>query len=167
MTQRFGWGHINLNVGDLDESIAFYEKLGFTLFVPAIPYLDLQQATAKTLHEDSASALAIAAGTTGRACIMQLDDGFPKLDLTEFKVDGARTPLTNKDRGLVRICLISQDLQSDYVDLSSQGVAFLTPPQPCHDRLADVAVCKDPDGTLIELLQVYLERWPPIPGVSA
>jgi hypothetical protein len=26
--------------------------------------------------------------------------------------------------------------------------------------MAEVAVCKDPDGALIELLQVNLERWP-------
>jgi len=33
--------------------------------------------------------------------------------------------------------------------------------------MADVAVCVDPDGTLIELLLVYLDRWPAIPGVNA
>ncbi|MFT4721801.1 MAG: hypothetical protein ACI9SB_002980, partial [Candidatus Azotimanducaceae bacterium] len=44
--------------------------------------------------------------------------------------------------------------------LTALGVAFLSPPQPCEDGLADLATCVDPDGTLIELLQVYLDKWP-------
>ena len=41
MSQRFGWGHININVSDLDASVGFYEKLGFEVFIPGIPYLNL------------------------------------------------------------------------------------------------------------------------------
>ncbi len=119
MSQRFGWGHININVKDLDVSVRFYQKLGFEPFISGIPYLNL-------------------------------------------------TSEQNKDRGLVRLCLISQDLTSDYEHLKGQGVEFLSPPQPCHQRMADVATCVDPDGSLIELLQVYLDRWPPMtsPGPS-
>ncbi|MEM9397808.1 MAG: VOC family protein, partial [Pseudomonadota bacterium] len=62
---------------------------------------------------------------------------------------------------VVRICLISENLAEAYDELKREGVEFLSPPAACHDRLADVAVCKDPDGTLIELLQVYLDRWGP------
>jgi len=28
-----------------------------------------------------------------------------------------------------------------------------------HEDLADIAVCRDPDGTLIELIQAHFERW--------
>jgi predicted lactoylglutathione lyase len=31
-TPKLSWGHININVSDLDTSIFFYEKLGFSLF---------------------------------------------------------------------------------------------------------------------------------------
>ena len=90
---------------------------------------------------------------------MQLDNGFPKIDLTEFAVKTQQKPLTNADLGLVRICLASQDLQRDYVYLSDQGVEFILEPQPCKDGMAEIATCIDPDGTLIELIQVYLEKW--------
>jgi len=30
---------------------------------------------------------------------------------------------------------------------------------PGKDGLADVAVCVDPDGTMIELIQVHLHKW--------
>lgn len=161
----FGWGHININVRDLDRSVEFYRRLGFEIFIPGIPYLALtNQADAGLLPGDAADALGIARGARGRACIMQLDDGFPKLDLTEFvdlKADG---PLTNADLGVVRICLVTEDLEGEVARLKGEGVTFVSEPKSGHGGLADMAVCQDPDGTLIELLQVYLDRWQAILG---
>jgi len=153
------WGHININVRDLDASVEFYEKLGFETFLPGIPYLGLNATQARGMDAPSADALGLAHAPQGRACIMQLGDGFPKLDLTEFAGLDQQNPLENKDLGVVRICLISEDLASDYQSLRDAGVEFLSPVHSCHERLADVATCVDPDGTRIELLQVYLERW--------
>ncbi|MEO0438690.1 MAG: VOC family protein [Pseudomonadota bacterium] len=161
MSQHFAWGHININVSNLEVSIEFYKKLGFSPFVAGIPYLNFSAAHAAQIPDSAAAALGLPDGTEGRACIMQLDDGFPKIDLTELPKDSQRDPLRNSDLGVVRICLISENLAEAYEELKSDGVEFLTPPVACHDRLADVAVCKDPDGTLIELLQVYLDRWGP------
>jgi catechol 2,3-dioxygenase-like lactoylglutathione lyase family enzyme len=156
----FLWGHININVSNLEHSIAFYEKLGFEVFIPAIPYLDLSaEAEATTMPEPGITALGLSADTSGRACIMQLDNGFPKIDLTEFTDKQQEPPLTNADLGLVRFCLVSQNLQQDYEQLVEQGVKFVSEPQSGKDGMADIATCIDPDGTLIELLQVYLDKW--------
>lgn len=166
-TPRFGWGHVNINVSNLDRSIEFYRKLGFEEFLAGIPYLNLQKAgEARRLPDGAADALGISTRSRGRACIMQLDSGFPKIDLTELDDKQQEAPLRNSDLGLVRICLISRDLQQDVARLEAQGVEFLSAPQPGQDGMADIAVCADPDGTLIELLQVYLDRWPVIPGSS-
>ena len=162
MSERLGWGHINVNVSDLEASISFYEKLGFELFIPGIPYLALNAEQNNQVDSGSVEALGLPQATSGRACIMQLDHGFPKLDLTEFNNLEQREPLTNSDIGVVRLCLVSQDLAADYDRLSAAGVSFISPPQLCHERLAEVATCRDPDGTLIELIQIYLDRWPPI-----
>jgi len=160
-TPQFTWGHININVSNLDQSIEFYEKLGFAMFMPAIPYLSLTaQPGTMTMPAASARALGLPADTRGRACIMQLNTGFPKIDLTEFAHQTRQAPLTNSDLGLVRLCLVSRNLQQDYAHLSKQGVKFLSTPQRSEGGLADVATCVDPDGTLIELLQVYLDKWP-------
>ena len=154
------WGHINVNVANLDRSIAFYRKLGFEIFIPAIPYLGLDHGPdQEPLPGDAATALGIQPDTKGRACIMQLDNGFPKLDLTELTGLEQGAPLTNSDKGLVRICLATEDLERDVKRLKADGVEFLSEPKSGHAELADIAVCKDPDGTLIELLQVYLDRW--------
>ena len=136
-------------------------RVGFEPFIPSIPYLDLQQSPASPLSTTVSSALGLPDGATGRACILQLDEGLPKLDLTEFSALPQRPPLANQDLGLVRLCLVSRDLAADYQRLVAAGIAFVTPPQTCHERLAKVAVCRDPDGTLIELLEVDLARWAP------
>ena len=133
MSSKFSWGHINVNVRDLDASVAFYEKLGFEPFLPGIPYLGLHSAQQSTVDAGSAEALGLPKSTQGRACIMQLDDGFPKLDLTEFADLAQRDPLENKDLGVVRICLVSEDLAADYQALIDKGVEFLSPPQHCHE----------------------------------
>ena len=168
MTQeptRFRWGHININVRDLDRSIAFYRMLGFEVFIPAIPYLGLDQGPEpSSLPEDAATALGVSEGTRGRACILQLDDGLPKLDLTEFPDLEQRAPLDNGDLGVVRICLATEDLPREVTRLRSEGVEFLSEPKAMPNGLADVAVCRDPDGTLIELLQVDLGRWQAVLG---
>jgi hypothetical protein len=130
--------------------------------MPAIPYLDLTMDSDGSVPDGPSRGLGLRGERRGRGCIMQLDEGFPKLDLTEFSGTEPREPLTNDDLGLVRICLVSRDLQADYDDFAARGIPFIAPPSPCHERLADVAVCRDPDGTLIELLQVHLERWAPL-----
>jgi catechol 2,3-dioxygenase-like lactoylglutathione lyase family enzyme len=164
-TPKFAWGHININVSDLDRSIEFYQKLGFDVFIPGIPYLGLTaEPGGSSMPESVANALGLPAQTEGRACIMQIDGGFPKIDLTELTelTDKKQAnPLVNADLGLVRICLVSQDLKEDCARLGAQGVEFISGPQPGKDGMADVATCMDPDGTLIELLQVYLDKWPP------
>jgi len=161
---QFGWGHVNINVRDLDRSVAFYKRLGFESFLPGIPYLDLDNdAASRPLPDDAARALGVRPGSRGRACIMQLDGGFPKLDLTELDTEQPGPPLKNSDLGLVRICLVSRDLEGDVARLREQGVEFVSEPGRGHAGMADIAVCVDPDGTLIELLQVHLDRWPPLP----
>ncbi|NKB60539.1 MAG: VOC family protein [Alphaproteobacteria bacterium] len=162
-TIQFAWGHININVSNLERSIAFYEKLGFEVYRHGIPYLDLtRDADTTAVPDTSARALGLPAETQGRACIMQLGRGYPKLDLTEFENRTPKTPLSNGDLGIVRLCLVSQNLEEDYVQLRAEGVTFLSAPQPCKGDMADIAICRDPDGTLIELIQAHRDKWPPL-----
>lgn len=159
-TPNLRWGHININVSDLERSIAFYRKLGFEVFIPAIPYLGLSlEPEPQRVPDAVAEALGVPRGTAGRACIMQLGEDYPKIDLIQFSGLSPSPPLTNGDVGLARICLGTEDLRSDVARLQSQGVVFLSAPQTGHAKLADIALCRDPDGTLIELIQIYPDRW--------
>ena len=159
------WGHINVNVSNLERSVAFYTKLGFELYRDGIPYLDLTMDSAVTALPDScAKALDLPEKTLGRACIMQLGSGYPKLDLTEFESPSTQKPLSNADLGIVRLCLATKNLQELYARLVAEGVAFLSAPQPCKDRMAHIATCADPDGTLIELIEADFKNWPRPPS---
>ena len=153
------WGHVNLNVSDLERSIAFYSELGFDVFMPGIPYLGLVRDAIAPLAEAPARALGLPEGRSGRGCILQLGDGFPKLDLIEWADEGAAPPATNAGRGFVRICLASRDLHADHARLVAAGVDFETPPLAMEKGLAEVATCRDPDGALIELIQIDPARW--------
>jgi catechol 2,3-dioxygenase-like lactoylglutathione lyase family enzyme len=155
------WGHININVSDLDGSIDFYRKLGFEVMLPGIPYLGLAMDAPSAMAPDACEALGLDPGTVGRACIMQLGETFPKIDLIALSAPGAREPLSNADHGMVRLCLGSENLAEDCTRLRSEGVVFRSGPGPSNDALADIAICVDPDGTLIELIQPHLERWGP------
>lgn len=162
----FRWGHVNINVTDLERSIAFYEKLGFELYLPDIPYLGLSRDSGpRALTVTSAIALGLERGASGRGCIMQLTGGgYPKIDLIEleFHTDADRrsAPLNNADLGLVRLCLIAPDVAMACAALTAQGVEFLSTPQHGQNEMVTMATCKDPDGTLIELLEIHRERWP-------
>ncbi len=156
---KLGWGHININVTSLDDSIAFYEKLGFTPLIPGVPYLGINSEVPAEIPAPMTTALGITEASRARACIMELDGGFPKIDLTEYDKDSQQPPGKNDDLGAVRICLASNDLAADYAKLVEAGVEFITPPTEGHGGLADIAVCMDPDGTLIEIIQIYLEKW--------
>ena len=158
---NLSWGHINVNVTNLEESIEFYSLLGFSVMMPGIPYLNLNQSESQLLNDEAAVGLDMPFGTTGRACIMQLSDGFPKLDLTEWAPteEMIAGPLLNQDTGIVRMCLASADLASDYAELTAAGVRFYSEPKQTEDGKADIAICKDPDGALIEIIQIYPEKW--------
>ena len=60
---------------------------------------------------------------------MQLGNGFPKLDLTQYDDLAQSKPLDNADLGLVRVCLGSPNLASDYERLVRLNVDFISPPQ--------------------------------------
>lgn len=168
---RLSWGHVNLNVRALERSIAFYALLGFEPLLSSIPYLGWSdEPDPRPIDPAGAEALGLPPGTRARGCILRLGEGFPMLDLTELAEPASTGPRSNADEGFVRLCLASRDLAGDHARLEAQGVRFLSPPRStpqgaAPEGLAEIAVCADPDGNLIELIEVHLERWPrPQPG---
>lgn len=155
------WGHVNLNVADLERSIAFYEVLGFREFLPGIAYLGISRdGPPAALPDACAEALGLAPGTRARGCILGLPGGFPMLDLTEFEGAGEPRRVRADAPGWARICLTSSDLEATHAALCERGVEFVSAPREDPGGLARLAICLDPDGHRIELIEIAFGRWP-------
>ena len=56
--------------------------------------------------------------------------------------------------GCSHIALTVPNLDNLYQELSEKGVLFNSAPQHSPDGYAKVTFCKDPDGSLVELVEV-------------
>ncbi|MEZ5378628.1 MAG: VOC family protein [Acidimicrobiales bacterium] len=153
------WGHLNINVSDLGRSIEFYERLGFSMMIEAIPHLGLSLNEEATLTDALCVAYGLPIGTRALGCILQLDHGLPKLDLTQYVLPDAAEPLVAGALGCERLCLAVRDLPAEIDRLERAGVTFVGGAASGALDLAQVAVCLDPDGTRIELIQLDLRRF--------
>lgn len=60
--------------------------------------------------------------------------------------------------GLSHIAFTVEDIDAEYIRLSKVGVKFNSVPQVSPDNYAKVAICRDFDGNLIELVEVLGEK---------
>jgi glyoxylase I family protein len=143
--------HVNINVTDLDRSIAFYEMLGFV--VTARFRMD------GDLGERTAEAFGVPFNPI-EAAFMRLptDPGGMLIDLCEY-LDPPTTgrPYTDlANAGMVRLAFhVDDGIETLYDELVSRGVPvlgplrFMTPPGGTR---SGVFAFTDPDGTIIEVL---------------
>jgi catechol 2,3-dioxygenase-like lactoylglutathione lyase family enzyme len=153
MTPRLhiaGLVHININVSDFDRSRAFYEALGFRL-VWRVP-------------ETNSPEVAAAVGMPPyrvKGGLMTLENAHHPLtiDLLQWESphDAAPPYPHLYHRGLARIALATTDMDADLQALQALGAELIGPPArveidgvPTGGRF----VCfKDPDGTILELVE--------------
>ena len=142
--------HININCTNFDRSLEFYRLLGFKVI------RDLNEVSSATLSRG----LRIP-DCRGRAVLMLLGDNprSTRVDLIEWKnpkTEGQAYPHL-WHAGMCRIALRTRTLVKDYEDLKAKGIEFWT--EPLVVKLKDgkeegFVCCTDPDGTVIELIQV-------------
>ncbi len=65
----------------------------------------------------------------------------------------------NDDLGVACFWLATQNLEEDYALPKRAEVEFLSTPTEGVDGMADIAICCDPDGTLIVLIEIHPENW--------
>lgn len=58
------------------------------------------------------------------------------------------------DAGISHIAFQVSAVDAVYEELSAAGVSFISPPTVSPNNYAKVAFCRDPDGNLIELVEV-------------
>lgn len=143
-----GLFHVNVNCSDFERSLAFYKMLGFRVVLDLPP---------QELGPELAAALGISGGKARVALLMVGDDPrATRIDLIEWiqpKTEG--TPPHLYQAGMPRLALRTKDLPAMYEDLKAKGAEFLSEPQKINLAGGERVVClKDPDGTIIELLEI-------------
>lgn len=143
--------HVNINCTNFERSLEFYKTLGFKVI------RDLGEGAMKKINVG----LRMPPETVGRAVLMILGDNprSTRIDLIQWKgpnTEGRAYPHL-WHAGMCRIALRTRTLMKDYEDLKAKGIEFWT--EPIMVKLKDgkeegFVCCTDPDGTVIELIQV-------------
>ena len=144
-----GLVHVNINCSHFDRSRAFYERLGFELYMEVPP-----RNTPEVSGAVGFQTYEIKGG------LMRLKDAPSPfmIDLLEWKepFDSAAPYARLNHLGLARIALASSDLEGDMARLQAGGVEFLRDPATVvwegHPNSRFVCF-KDPDGTVLELVE--------------
>ncbi len=140
--------HLNINVSDIERSIAFYEKIGFEVMhvFGDRPTSDVREGMDFR-------------GSNMRGAVISTGDhprSHTKIELIQWldpRTD-AQAPRGPHEAGVSRIALRTKNLLTFYQELREKGVEFETEPQEIDIVGAKRFVLfRDPDGTLLELIE--------------
>ena len=144
-----GLVHFNVNCSNFDRSKAFYELLGFSHLMDVPPTNTVEVAAAVGMPPYRVNGALLALPTANGRLV---------IDLLEWQEPTDPAPPYEHlyHLGIARIALATDDLAGDMARLKEHGVEFLS--EPASVTLANqpttTFVCfKDPDGTILELVQ--------------
>ena len=141
--------HVNINVTNLERSVAFYELLGFKVV--------------ETFHEQGSPGLDRGLGmdyTDTHARFMALGNN-PRetvLDIVEWvEPEATKQEIKLNQIGMPRICLRVKDIDGEVERLKQHGIEFVSEPQEISSLARKPRFClfHDPDGTIVELVELY------------
>jgi len=142
----FKFLHANINCSDLEQSIIFYENLGFTAVM----------ASDSEVTAEFAEGLGFDVPYTLSYAQLIHKDG-SLIDLIQWEVPyDDEAPYSNVNHlGIARITLQSTNLDADIGILEGKGVEFFSDPASIDRPFGtERFVCfKDPDGTIIEIVE--------------
>jgi|TARA_R110002020_G_scaffold195177_3_gene396186 catechol 2,3-dioxygenase-like lactoylglutathione lyase family enzyme len=135
--------HTGIVTSDIDKSISFYETFGFKIqkdMIESGSYIDNFSALKDVIV---------------RTVKMSLDNG-DMIELLYYHTHPEKPDMSRKitQIGCSHIALTVPNLDNLYQELSEKGVLFNSEPQHSPDGYAKVTFCKDPDGSLVELVEV-------------
>lgn len=141
--------HVAVNATDLNRTVEFYTKLGFT---------QLQDRTVR--NEAVRTAFGVPSANL-RFVHLRLgdDENATLLDVVQwYEPDTAPGPgvLPQHQVGITRFAVLTDDTQATYDRLVADGVRFLTEPTTVLTPEGGwkVALALDPDGTVIQLTEL-------------
>jgi catechol 2,3-dioxygenase-like lactoylglutathione lyase family enzyme len=142
--------HIAINSVDLDRSLAFYQRLGFTVLSDRQVDNDLVK-----------KAFLVPTGDFRFAHLRLGDDSQATvLDIVQWHnpptTPVSKEPVSQHQQGLTRFAVLTDDTQHVYDTLSADGYEFLTPPESVLTPEGGWKVCliQDPDGVIVQVTQL-------------
>jgi catechol 2,3-dioxygenase-like lactoylglutathione lyase family enzyme len=152
--------HINVNCSDLERSLEFYKRIGFSEVIDFNAQTESADSGGAALGEPQLGpALGLPAGTPARARMLMLGDNprSARLDLIEWQdTDRTTPPYDSLTRlGIARICLRVRDIDEAYREMLAANARPFTEP-----TLIDMGGSRqkffcayDPDGTVVEFME--------------
>ena len=140
--------HTVVNATDLDRSVAFYQALGFQILNDR-RNVKWPEFVGRVFGLKKAQ---------GRGVLMNLpaDPGGPMVDILEW-VEPRTTPIAADGVTVPRIIAFRvKNVRAAYDDLKSRGVELtqFVEPEPRDLGVVGVFCARDPDGTLIEMIEL-------------
>ncbi len=136
--------HAGIVVRDLGRAADFYQQL-----------LGLRVVTRQDESGPFLDAILGLDGCSVTTVKMAAAEGATLVELLCFDShEDHRPPAQPFSTGPTHIAFTVDDLMADYQRLNVAGVEFTTPPQRSPDGSALVTFCRDPEGNLIELVEV-------------
>jgi len=135
--------HSGIGVRDMELMIKFYrDVLGFEIFKEAME-------SGKFIET-----ILNIPGCVVRTVKMKADEGnlIELLDFGRFSKENETRNMNNY--GLTHIAFEVEDVNDLHTKLKGRGIEFNSEPQVSPDGYAKVAFCRDPEGNLIELVEI-------------
>ncbi len=144
-----GLVHVNVNCSDFDRSLRFYELLGFKRAIDVPPTNTAEVAAAVGMPPYRVK---------GALLVLPTATGPLMLDLLEWQEPTDPSPPYPHlyHLGIARIALATDDLDAEIARLQAEEVEFLSEPATVSiegQRPTRFACFRDPDGTMLELVQ--------------
>lgn len=147
--------HFVLNVSNLERSLEFYQRLGFRVLRD-----NRDIVWPPMVAENFGMRVA-----QGRGALLALGESadHTRLDLIEWLEPrwGGLEKSTSEREVIPRvIALRTRNVRAAYAELSAEGVEFIGRPRDPDPRVGieSVVCCRDPDGTIVELIEYMGER---------
>lgn len=147
--------HFVLNVTNFERSLEFYQRLGFRVLRDNRDVI-----WPPTVAENFGMRAA-----QGRGALLGLGEGpdHTRLDLIEWlepRWEGHEKPAPGHELIPRVLALRTRNVRAAYAELSAAGVEFIRPPRDPDPRVGieSVVCCRDPDGTLVELIEYMGDR---------
>jgi catechol 2,3-dioxygenase-like lactoylglutathione lyase family enzyme len=132
--------HMSFTVGNIEESAAFYRRLGYEPFKRYVSAgTDADEGTDTPNAEIDINWLRHPAGG-------------PMLELLRYQNKPVEAARHNSEVGAAHICLCVDDVKGAYAELDGDGIKFISAPHTDEFGVSWVYM-RDPDGNAVELIE--------------